>query len=47
MASETEAPNLKFNFMFMNLNRHMYAVATLMESAAPSTDLLTPALFTS
>ena len=47
MASETEAPNLKFNFMSMNLNRHMYAVATLMESAAPSADLLTPALFTS
>ena len=46
MASETEAPNLKFNFMFMNLNRHMYVVAAVMESAAPSPDLLTPAVFT-
>ena len=46
VASETEAPNLKFNFMFMNLNRHMYVVAAVMESAAPSPDLLTPAVFT-
>ena len=29
--------------MFMNLNHHMYVVATVMESAAPSPDLLTPA----
>lgn len=47
MASETEAPNLKFNFIFMNLNRHMCVVATVIESAAPSADLLTPAVFTS
>lgn len=46
MAGETEAPNLKFNFMFMNLNHHMYVVATLIESVAPSPDLLTPAVFT-